>query len=93
MTIRTALALINHALDEVLSEQEGDFDPDTRFCLKWFRQFEWNEATTGQADVLARATNTSTDGLGRAGVFRAVAGKARLLGPADLKSGWDPPHR
>ena len=71
MTVRTALALINHALDEVLSEQEGDFDADTLFCLKWFRQFEWNEATTGQADVLARATNTSIDGLGRAGVFRA----------------------
>ncbi|MDQ3273957.1 MAG: hypothetical protein M3Q39_02710, partial [Actinomycetota bacterium] len=90
MTVRTALALINHALDEVLSEQEGDFDSDTRFCLKWFRQFEWNEAGTGQADVLARATNTSTSGLERAGVFRAVAGKARLLVPADVKPGWDP---
>jgi putative DNA methylase len=90
MTVRTALALINHALDEVLSEQEGDFDADTRFCLKWFRQFEWNENTAGQADVLARATNTSTGGLERAGVFRAVAGKARLLAPADVKPGWDP---
>lgn len=90
MTVRTALALINHALDEVLSEQEGDFDTDTRFCLKWFRQFQWDEATTGQADVLSRATNTSTDGLGRAGVFRAVAGKAKLLAPADLMDGWNP---
>ena len=90
MTVRTALALINHALDEVLSEQEGDFDADTRFCLKWFRQFEWNENTAGQADVLARATNTSTGGLEHAGVFRAVAGRARLLAPADVKPGWDP---
>lgn len=90
MTVRTALALINHALDEVLSEQEGDFDADTRFCLKWFQQFQWDESTTGQADVLARATNTSTGGLERAGVFRAVAGKAKLLAPGDLKSGWDP---
>lgn len=90
MTVRTALALINHALDEVLSEQEGDFDADTRFCLKWFQQFQWDEATTGQADVLSRATNTSTDGLGRAGVFRAVAGKAKLLAPADLMDGWNP---
>ncbi|MGH3766055.1 MAG: DUF1156 domain-containing protein [Pseudonocardiaceae bacterium] len=90
MTVRTALALINHALDEVLSEQEGDFDTDTRFCLKWFQQFQWDESTTGQADVLARATNTSTNGLGRAGVFRAVAGKAKLLAPADLMDGWNP---
>jgi putative DNA methylase len=28
--------------------------------------------------------------LERAGVFRAVAGKARLLAPADVKPGWDP---
>lgn len=90
MTVRTALALINHALDEVLTEQEGDFDADTRFCLKWFRQYEWGENTAGQADVLARATNTSIAGLERAGVFRAVAGTARLLSPADLKDGWDP---
>jgi putative DNA methylase len=90
MTVRTALALINHALDEVLSEQEGDFDTDTRFCLKWFRQFEWKENTSGLADVLSRATNTSIDGLVRAGVFRAVAGKARLLSPIDLMPGWDP---
>ena len=90
MTVRTALALINHALDEVLNEQEGDFDVDTRFCLKWFRQHEWGENTAGQADVLARATNTSIDGLERAGIFRAVAGRARLLSPTDLKDGWDP---
>lgn len=90
MSVRTALALINHALDEVLSAQEGDFDTDTTFCLKWFQQFEWGEATSGQADVLARATNTSMGGLERAGIFRAVAGKARLLGPADLYADWDP---
>ena len=35
MTVRTALALINQTLDEVLSEQEGDFNADTRFCVKW----------------------------------------------------------
>ncbi|MCL5669891.1 MAG: hypothetical protein M1423_01105 [Acidobacteria bacterium] len=30
MTVRTALALINQTLDEVLAEQEGEFDSDTR---------------------------------------------------------------
>lgn len=90
MTVRTALALINQVLDEVLSEQEGDFDSDTRFCVKWFSQFGWDEAESGQADVLARATNTSIDGLVRGGVFRAVAGKARLLRPEDLEEHWDP---
>ncbi len=90
MTVRTALALINHALDEVLSAQEGDFDADTRFCIRWFSQFGWNEAGSGEADVLARATNTSIDGLVRGGVFKAVAGRARLLGPEHVRDDWDP---
>ena len=90
MTVRTALALINQVLDEVLEEQEGDFDADTRFCVKWFSQFGWNESASGEADVLARATNTAMDGLVRGGVFRAVAGKARLLTPEELSTTWDP---
>lgn len=90
MTVRTALALINQVLDETLSEQEGDFDADTRFCVKWFGQYAWEETDSGTADVLARATNTSIEGLQRGGVFRAVAGKARLLSPEDLSDSWDP---
>lgn len=90
MSVRTALALINHVLDEVLVEQEGDFDADTRFCVKWFSQFGWNDAASGEADVLARATNTAVEGLVRGGVFRAVAGKARLLAPEELSVDWDP---
>ncbi len=90
MTVRTALALINQMLDEVLSEQEGDFDSDTRFCVKWFTQFAWNETDFGNADQLSRSTNTSVDGLLRGGIFWARAGRARLLAPEDLASDWDP---
>ena len=38
MTVRTALQLINQALDEVLAEQEGEFDADTRWAIIWFEQ-------------------------------------------------------
>ena len=38
MTVRSALGLINQALDEILAEQEGDFDADTRFAVTWFEQ-------------------------------------------------------
>ena len=38
MTVREALSLINQTLDEVLAEQEGDFDADTRWALAWFEQ-------------------------------------------------------
>jgi len=30
MRVRTALALINQSLDEILAAQEGEFDADTR---------------------------------------------------------------
>ena len=33
MPVRSALARINEVLDEVLVEQEGDFDSDTRFAI------------------------------------------------------------
>lgn len=90
MTVRTALALINQALDEVLAEQEGDFDAETRFCVKWFSLFGWNEAASGEADVLTRAVNTTVAMLERGGVFRAAAGKARLLEPSEMSEGWNP---
>ncbi|CAB4947358.1 MAG: DUF1156 domain-containing protein [Actinobacteria bacterium] len=90
MTVRTALAIINQALDEVLSEQEGDFDPETRFAVKWFSQYGWNEAPSGEADVLTRAVDTTVAMLERGGIFRAAAGKARLLEPSDMSAGWNP---
>ena len=38
MSVRTALQLINKALDEFLTEQEGDFDADSRWAVTWFDQ-------------------------------------------------------
>ena len=32
MPVRSALVEINRMLDETLARQEGDLDPDTRFC-------------------------------------------------------------
>lgn len=90
MTVKTALALINQALDEVLAESDGDLDADTRFCLAWYAQYGWAEKGFGEADVLARATNTSVDGLARGGVLTSRAGRVRLLPPQELSSSWDP---
>ena len=38
MSVRDALALIISTLDEVLAEQESDFDADSRWALTWFEQ-------------------------------------------------------
>jgi putative DNA methylase len=90
MRVRTALALINQTLDEVLAEQEGEFDADTRWALAWFEQYAFKEGPFGQADVLARAKNTAVNGLEEAGIVKAKAGKVRLLGRKDLAEDWDP---
>ena len=90
MEVRTALALINQALDEALTEQEGDFSAETRFCLKWFSQFGWDEQPYGVAESLSKAVATAVDALVRGGAFWARAGRARLVGPDELSEGWDP---
>lgn len=90
MSVRTALQLINQALDEVISDQEGDFDPETRFCIKWFSQYGWNEASSGDADTLSRAVNTSITALERGGVFKAAGGKAHLIEPSNMPTQWNP---
>jgi putative DNA methylase len=90
MTVRSALALINQALDEILAEQEGDFDPDTRFAVTWFEQRGMTEGPFGEAEVLAKAKNTSPRGLEAAGVLVSRGGKVRLLGREELSDDWDP---
>ena len=90
LSVRTALALINQVLDEVLAEQEGDFDADTRWALAWFAQSSFQEGDYGVAETLSKAKNTSVQGLVDAGVLASKAGKVRLLSPGDLPEDWDP---
>ena len=90
MRVRTALELINEALDELLAEQEADFDPDTRWCVAWFEQYGMDEGPFGVAETLSRAKNTSIDGLVDAGVLRSAAGKVSLIEREDLAEAWDP---
>lgn len=90
MTVRTALQLINQALDEVLAEQDGELDADTRFCLAWYAQYGWTRQSYGEADVLARAVNTSVGGMKRGGVLTSREGEVALRRPADLPPSWNP---
>lgn len=92
LTVRSALQLINQELDSYLSEQEGDVDSDTRFAIAWFDQSGFDESDFGVADVLARAKNTSVDGVVQAGIATSGRGKVRLRHweDADWQAGWDP---
>ena len=90
LSVREALSIINQVLDEVLAEQEGDFDADSRFAIAWFEQFGFNDGEFGVADVLARAKNTAVSGLVDAGIAVSKASKVRLLRPDELPKNWDP---
>ena len=90
VTVREALALINQTLDEVLTEQEGDFDADSRWALAWFEQTGFAEGEYGVAETLSKAKNTSVAGMVDAGILTSKGGKVRLLRPAELPTDWDP---
>ena len=90
VSVREALALINETLDEVLAEQEGDFDADTRWALAWFEQSGFGEGEYGVAETLSTAKNTSVAGMVEAGILTSGGGNVRLLAPAELPQGWDP---
>jgi putative DNA methylase len=90
LTVREALALINETLDTALAEQEGDFDPDSRWALAWFDQFGFDEGEFGVAETLSKAKNTSISGLAESGILESARGKVRLLRPEELSSEWDP---
>jgi putative DNA methylase len=90
MSVRTALKIINQELDAYLTAQEGEMDPETRFCVAWFEQYGMRAAKFGEADVLARAKNTSVESLRRAGMLRAAGGDVRLLARSEMDPEWDP---
>ncbi len=90
MRVRTALQLINQMLDEVLAEQEGEYDTETRWALAWFEQFGMAEGPYGVAETLSKAKNTSVGALAEAGILQARGGKVRLLRRNELSGDWNP---
>jgi putative DNA methylase len=90
MSVRSALGLINEVLAEVLSGEESEFDPDTRFALTWFEQYGHNPGPFGDADLLARAKDTTVAGVAQAGIVASRDGRVRLVKRAELPLEWDP---
>ena len=90
MTVRSALGLINQALDELLSEQESDFDADTRWALAWFDECGMEAGPFGKAETLSKAKNTAVNALVYAGFLEAKGNRVRLLDRSELPGAWDP---
>ncbi len=90
LRIRTALQLINNTLDEVLAEQEGEYDAETRWAIAWFEQYALEPGEYGIAETLSKAKNSSVQTLVNTGWLEAKAGKVRLLKREELSPDWQP---
>lgn len=87
VTVREALGAINQAVANYDEQQEGEFDPPTRFCLDWLKQHGFGAGQYGEAQTLALAKNVSIeDELRDAhGLLTAQAGSVQLR-PLDYYS-------
>ncbi len=90
LRVRTALQLINRTLDEVLAEQEGEYDAETRWAVAWFEEYAHEEGEYGRAETLSKAKNMSLQSLVEADLLSARAGKVRLLRRDELPAEWNP---
>jgi len=90
MSVGTALQLINQVLDELQSDQEAEFDTDTRWAVSWFDQHGMNPGDFGDALNLATARGTAMNALERSGIIEARAGRVRLLARGEYPDEWDP---
>lgn len=90
MTVRSVLGLINVVLDEIVAAEQGESDPDSRWCTAWFEEFGFNSGPFGTAETLSKAKNTSIAGLIDAGVVVSPSGKVQLVRPELLDPSWVP---
>ena len=78
MSVRSALQIINQELDLYFTEQDGELDRESRFCVDLYTQYAFNDVAFGEADVLARAKNTSVERMASSGLLYAQKGVVRL---------------
>lgn len=84
MTVRAALQIINQELDAYFSDQDGELDRESRFCVDLYTQKAFDTISFGEADVLARAKNVSIEGLATKGLLASVKGQVHLLDRSEV---------
>lgn len=84
MTVRAALQIINQELDAYFSDQDGELDRESRFCVDLYTQKAFDTISFGEADVLARAKNVSIEGLAVKGLLASAKGKVHLLDRSEV---------
>ena len=77
--VREALIEINRAVAFYHRREQGDLDPESRFCMDWLRSAGFAEASYGDAELLSQALNVSVESMDTLGLLDADAGRVRLL--------------
>ncbi len=93
LKVRTALGLINQILDEVLAEQDEEYDRATRWAVTWYEQHGNSDGPFGDADTLSKARATSVDEMTHDGLVHSGRGKVRLVSRNDyspIPTDWHP---
>ena len=90
MSVGSALSLILQELKDSLSEDDGEYDRDTRWALEWFKLHGFEPGKFPDADNIARGKNTSVEGLVKAGICQSGKGKVQLIPSEKLNGAWDP---
>jgi len=90
ISVEHALRLINAALAEVLDEQEGELDPESRFAVRWWEAHGWQSASFGEADKAVRPLGISVDDVVRAQVVTSQANRVQLRGNGEMDRSWAP---
>lgn len=86
MTVRAALQIINQELDAYFSDQDGELDRESRFCVDLYTQKAFDTISFGEADVLARAKNVSIEGLATKGLLASAKGQVHLLDRSEVSN-------
>ncbi len=90
MTVDDAIHLIGSVQGEVLNDFVGDLDGPTRWAMDWYRAHGFDFAPFDDAEKVFKTTNTSLDGLVKAGIIESRGGKVRLLAREELTANWSP---
>jgi putative DNA methylase len=90
LTVRAALSMIGQIQAEVLTEQEDDFDAETRWAIAWFELKGFAAGDFGDAELLTKAKITSVTALDHAGLVVSGGGIVRLFRPEELPADWNP---
>lgn len=90
MTVRDAIARINEIREEMISNEDIEYDTQTQFCINWFQEFGMQQGAAGIAILMAQAFNLGLKDLESTGVFRSKKGKANLIPRKELPNDWVP---